>query len=229
MARHIRIQPGEVHLWWQALDEALGLDVLDAGERARVARYRSPVDASRFAARRTYARTVLARYAGLAPRDLRLRTGRHGKPDLDGVPGVSFSLSHADGMAVVAVAAGGAVGVDIERLRSLREARELAEQFFTPQEAEQVRAAADPTPAFLSLWTCKESLLKAIGVGLSAPLDRFDVSHRDADGRVRPIGPRGGLPFVIAALRCDRGIVGAVALKGEPERITDMEGGRIPW
>jgi 4'-phosphopantetheinyl transferase len=232
MAGHIQIHPGEVHLWWQALDAADGRpDVLDDEERSRAARYRFQRDGARYSMRRAFTRTVLAGYLGVAPCDVRIRTSRHGRPELAESRGVSFNVSHSNGLAVVAVASGDPVGVDVERLRPVPDAEELAGQYFTPREAEQVRVSprSGQADAFLALWTRKESLLKAMGTGLSTALDRFDVSTRDRADLVRPLGPRGPLPYVIARLGCPGDLVGAVALKGTEVSITCLDGGPTGW
>ena len=93
--------------------------------------------------------------------------------------------SQADDLTMVAVAQGRRVGVDVERLRHIGDAAEIADALFTPREAELLRSMspASRSRAFLTLWTRKESLVKAIGGGLSMPLDSFTVLTRGRHGR----------------------------------------------
>ncbi len=102
------------------------------------------------------------------------------KPALAGHPGLSFNTSHSAGTAVIAVAAGTDVGVDIERIRPIDDAERLAADRFAASEADQLRSlpAEDREIGFLRLWTRKEAVVKALGLGLSMPLDRFSVLDR---------------------------------------------------
>ena len=116
-----------------------------------------------------------------------------GKPWLEPVSDLSFSLSHADDLAVVALVRGRDVGVDVERLRRIDDAVGLARTHFTAQEADAVSAAPATarSATFLALWTRKESVVKALGGGLSIPLDAFEVLP-DRSGWVTP--PRDDSP-----------------------------------
>ena len=96
----------------------------------------------------------------------KLERGAHGKPAYRGCP--PFNLSHAGDYAVLAVTDGAPVGVDIERCRAV-DCYRLAERFFHADETAFLRAADDPYAAFFTLWTLKESYLKAEGVGFAAP------------------------------------------------------------
>jgi 4'-phosphopantetheinyl transferase len=86
---------------------------------------------------------------------------------------LTFSAAHTEGLVLCAVAAGRAVGADVERLRE--PPLDVAGHFFAPSEAEAVRTASPERRAetFFRCWTLKESYVKARGLGLSLPLDRF--------------------------------------------------------
>ncbi len=128
-------------------------------------------------------RASLARYTGDSPSALRFRYGPVGKPQLDGPLGgtISFNLAHSHHLALLAVARGTHVGVDIERVSDADDVA-ISRGFFAP--AEQ-RALAELPPAqrraaFYRCWVCKEAFVKARGDGLA--LDRFAV-------RVNPAAP----------------------------------------
>lgn len=93
-----------------------------------------------------------------------------GKPYLARYPGVQFNLSHSGPWGVCALS-GAPVGVDVELPRPLK--YDLARRFFT--QAEQIYLAQRPQREFFRLWTRKESFIKALGKGLTLPLDRFSV------------------------------------------------------
>ena len=103
-----------------------------------------------------------------------IRTGEYGKPCFPALPGFHFSLSHSGSMALCAVS-DRALGCDIEQIRGDR--LRLAARFFHPQEYAWLLALPEEErqEGFFRLWTSKESFIKAIGRGLSLPLDSFCV------------------------------------------------------
>jgi 4'-phosphopantetheinyl transferase len=179
------LRAGEVHAWCVDLDavdadggaEAAGLSV---DERARATRFHFARDRARFLGGRAALRHLLAGYAGTEPHALVFAQGAHGKPALPGT-GLEFNFSHSGGCAVLAVARGRRVGVDVEQIRAERATLAVARRFFAPAEAAAVAAAAPAERAltFFRCWTRKEAYVKARGEGLSLPLDRFEV----------PLGP----------------------------------------
>jgi 4'-phosphopantetheinyl transferase len=133
---------------------------------------RPPPGARRDAAR-VALRDLLAARAGAAPEELSFVAGAHGKPALAGPhAGLPFSLSHSGGLALVALGEARPVGVDLERPRPPERAAGVAERFFTAAEARAVRGRPGD---FLRIWTRKEALLKAVGTGLTVPLDSFEA------------------------------------------------------
>jgi 4'-phosphopantetheinyl transferase len=79
---------------------------------------------------------------------------------------------------VYAFAQGRAVGIDVEAIRTIRDADAIAARFFSRRENETYRALdpEDKPLGFFNCWTRKEAFVKALGAGLSHRLDRFDVS-----------------------------------------------------
>ena len=102
-------------------------------------------------------------------------TGR-GKPVLapPGPGSLYFNLSHCRGGVACALCATHDVGVDLETY-DRRVNLKVADRFFPPREAEQVRQAPvdRQKEVFLDLWTLKEAYVKAGGEGLAIPLDSF--------------------------------------------------------
>jgi len=128
-------------------------------------------------------RLLLARYANQNPATLHFVTGVRGKPRLASVDGTEFNLSHSDDVALIGVTTGQEIGVDIEKLRPIRDMDELAQRFFCPAESEDLSSVAvEQRPdAFFRCWTHKEAYLKAIGDGLRTPLDSFRVTLRPGE------------------------------------------------
>jgi len=99
-----------------------------------------------------------------------------GRPCFPSLPDFHFSLSHSGELAMCAVSAG-PVGCDLERLRELDVLR-LAGRVFHPEENAFLLSLpeAERQAAFFRLWTCKESYMKALGLGFALPMNAFSVS-----------------------------------------------------
>jgi phosphopantetheinyl transferase len=112
--------------------------------------------------------TVLARYTGDDADSLILEPTPQGKPVLPGSQ-LRFNLAHSGEVALVAVARDRDVGVDVERVREDADRWALVDHALTAGERRQLQrvAPAGRAHAFLSMWTKKEALLKAAGVGLA--------------------------------------------------------------
>ncbi len=150
-------------------------------ELERAAKFRFERDRHRFVIRQGILRTILARYLGAAPEDIRFQFTEFGKPEVAlsaGPPSLFFNLSHSGHFALFAFSGDGAVGVDIERMVPERADAEVAERFFSDGEVEMLRGltGSDWRQGFFNCWTRKEAYIKARGEGLSFPLDAFEVS-----------------------------------------------------
>jgi 4'-phosphopantetheinyl transferase len=152
--------------------------LLDDAERTRAARFRFARDRDRFIARRGQLRLLLAEHGAGDPAAIRYTENAYGKPALADRPDLRFNLSHSAGLALCAVATGGEVGCDIEwRDPELADAQ-VAKRLFGPGEwsAFEALPAAQRTAGFFNCWTRKEAFIKAIGLGVSHPLDSFEVT-----------------------------------------------------
>jgi 4'-phosphopantetheinyl transferase len=91
---------------------------------------------------------------------------------------VEFNLSHSGILALYAFTSGRPVGIDVELIRQIPDVNDLAERFFSPTEIASLRVLLldRRSLAFLACWTRKEAFIKALGLGLSCPLDAFDVT-----------------------------------------------------
>ncbi|WP_198087103.1 4'-phosphopantetheinyl transferase superfamily protein [Variovorax sp. E3] len=157
--------------------DLLPAQVLSDEERARAGKFRFATDRQRFVAAHIALRQALAAHTGLRADTLSFATGSFGKPSLPGRPRTQFSLSHSQGLALIAIGGRGPLGADIEQLRPMPDAPALAARHFTPRENEALARlpARERDHAFLTCWTRKEACLKAIGVGLLVPPRSFEV------------------------------------------------------
>jgi 4'-phosphopantetheinyl transferase len=152
--------------------------LLADGERARQRSFVSPELQRRFLAARAGLRTLLGRHLDLDPRRLSFATNEFGKPRLAGNEQVHFNLSHCEERAVLAIGDAGEVGIDLERERPIEHV-DLAKRYFHPNEVAAITASRDEAEqrrAFFLVWTLKEAVVKALGTGLSTPLDSFEVA-----------------------------------------------------
>jgi len=144
---------------------------------------------------------VLAGYLATDPLSIQFETGEHGKPFLQHAT-LEFNLSHSSDLALIAVAEGRRVGVDVERLRPMPDLEDLAPRVCTTDELVILTSLAEPlrTHAFLGVWTRKEALAKATGEGIRGVM-------RDAQSDMRG--------WTVAELRDLPGYAGCVAAEGD--------------
>ncbi len=185
------IQPSEVHIWLAHL--ALPAErmqrlasLLSAEESAKAARFHFAHDREHFIVSHAILRLLLARYCTLAPENVHFTVNAYGKPALQtssDQPLLSFNLSHSHGLALYAFTGICELGIDIEYMRTNLEYTEVATHFFSQREIADLRSLPKEHTAsgFFTAWTRKEAYIKARGLGLSLPLDQFDVSlHPEA-------------------------------------------------
>ena len=218
----------DVHLWRVPVDpgQIAGAEaLLSPEERTRAGRYRFPEDAGRFIMCRAALRILLGRYQDAAPQTIAISCGPFGKPMLarsSNSPDQSapeFNVSHSGSYALLGFRRHHPLGLDLERLRRMPDRDALVERFFSPAERQEYLALppGQRTAGFFNGWTRKEAIVKALGEGLSRPLDSFDVSLSPAEpARLLRIGPDRGeesrwslLSFAPAA-----GYVAAAASEG---------------
>jgi len=175
---------GGLAVWWLATEAAKPSDMerwlrsLDRGERERAARFRIAADRREFVAAHALLRTMLTYHLGVPPTAWRFLADANGKPSIDpnvGPHQLQFNLSHTRGLVAVALASRGTVGVDVEEIDEAKADLAIAEAYFARSEVEMLQKAppSERARCFFRLWTLKEAYIKAIGKGLSAPLNSF--------------------------------------------------------
>jgi len=222
----LTITEAQVHVWRAPLDfsqpEVVKLEeTLAPDEISCAARFRKAVDRRRFIACRGILRDILSRYVDREAGRLEFCYGVHGKPSLipvSGAPLLRFSLSHSQGLALLAIARNREVGVDLEHFQTNFAWKEIAKRFFSPREVAVIRSLPVEIryKAFLIAWTCKEAYAKARGDGLSLPFDRFEVSVAPEKScslnAVR--SPQGPSRWMLAKFTQEVGYTAALAAEG---------------
>ena len=163
---------------------------LSADELERLQRINHVEVNRRFLVGRGLLRETLAECSGADPREFEFQYNAYGKPSLKtpGEPPLEFNVSHTRGLAMCAVATCGPLGVDVERERRVENQLGIARRVFAPAEMEQLErlSAERRDEAFLQIWTLREALVKARGVGLFTNTADFAFSlnraHRPSSG-----------------------------------------------
>jgi 4'-phosphopantetheinyl transferase len=189
-------------------------------------RFRFEKDRVRFGVSHAILRILLGRHLGVQPSSVSFDQNEFGKPSLAQALAASeltFSLSYTARVGLLAIAAGLAIGVDIEEIRPVECG--TVERYFSTQEQSSLAtlAGTDWLEGFYNCWTRKEAILKAEGLGLNGRLDAFDVS---LGPNVKPavLGVRSNAGFTsdwhLVDLRPALGYVGALATNAVPASVT---------
>lgn len=149
---------------------------LDESELERAGRFRFEEDRERFIAGHGMMREVLGGALSADPASLRFERGPHGKPFLPGA-GLRFSFSDTKDAVLVAISPDMEIGVDLETFSRRVDHDAVAGHYFTGDEVRSLSGLAEPERkrGFLELWTRKEAVLKATGVGIMEDLRNLSV------------------------------------------------------
>lgn len=172
-------EPGDaVDLWPLELENGCPIEraswsnCLAEEEEEQARRYLRPATGLQFRHTRAALRHILADYLRLPPREvplIRLPMGKPALPPDQGLAPLTFNVSHTANHALIAISFRREVGVDVETRQRTLDCVGMAERFFAPEEAEELKTvdANRQLEAFLRFWTRKEALLKGQGRGLS--------------------------------------------------------------
>lgn len=201
-------------VWFELDDPGWTEDELDPwlsdSDRQRCARLVFPHHRRRQQVACALLRRLVSQWLDRPPEDLHWDKAAHGKPYL-GDGSCTFNLSHSEGYAGVVIAAHGELGLDLEDRRRRVEFLKLGQRFFASAEALQLEKSENPRHFFFEVWTAKEAHIKALGDGLTHPLDQFLTYFDDRWGlfdlQGRPLPwhlsrPHCPFPEVSVALVC---------------------------
>ncbi|MDE0677777.1 MAG: 4'-phosphopantetheinyl transferase superfamily protein [Acidimicrobiaceae bacterium] len=175
-----------------ALSEQRAWGWLDPAERQRADRFRHAGARRQYILCRAALRSLLCDALACPNEQLAFRASKHGKPSAfvgGSKSAFGFNVSHGGRHGLIALAPDGTVGVDVEERSAPRNLDVLVDTVLSPGERAEVMAAAgdEKLRLFLNLWTMKEALSKARGVGMSMDVSGFEIPH----GMLR--GTRGGV------------------------------------
>lgn len=187
-------------------------------EHLRALRFRRHEDRVRAVATRAALRRLLAMRMRRNPESLCFAVNPHGKPRLDGETGMEFNVSHAGCYALIALSSLWPIGIDIEYLNRGLDVASLGSHVFTRLERLVALQVSDETHDFMARWVAKESVLKALGEGISKHLQTVSILPGDRDGEGYAVIH--GLPewegIKAWAIEAPEGYMAALALHSPP-------------
>lgn len=248
-AQDFRLATDACHVWTLSLKQPAGVlerlqQSLSQDELQRARRYRYARQLRQFILTRGALRELLGCYLDKAPAQCCITLSESGKPFVaastsdgrsDAVHAgghgfahsgeIFFNVAHAGDQAIIAIARGIEVGVDIEAHRVLDERQALTDMILSPTEKERWEALPEETRtcAFYALWTRKEAVAKAIGQGLLMELNTLGVSFEQGlPPRLLEIPVMYGRPqdWTLVALEAATGYTAALAAPVREIRIT---------
>ncbi len=221
----------EVHLWNVKLNPGgcfPGIETLSQQERRKADRFHFARHRRRFIIIHAALRRILAAYLECDPGDIEFAHGPHGKPAIcSGPHTLAFSISKSHDLGIIAVAHNRRLGVDVEYIRAMTDMDGLVADFFSSRERSLFAKLGEDekVEVFFNCWTRKEAYLKALGKGLTQPLDSFAVAFQSgAPARLLWVrdDPQEVRRWWLYSFSPQAGYAGAVAIqkKGSGESLT---------
>lgn len=108
---------------------------------------------------------------GMAPSRLHeIRESKFNRPVITRC--IDFNISHSGNLVACVISNESKVGLDVEQFRKLD--LEPYRSCCTQSEWSRLRSSSDPCRSFIKMWTIKESISKAEGLGLHTPLSSLN-------------------------------------------------------
>ncbi|NLM10171.1 MAG: 4'-phosphopantetheinyl transferase superfamily protein [Clostridiaceae bacterium] len=150
------------------------LTYISVEKQKRINRFHRYQDAQRTLIGDILVRYLLCKRLGVRNKELIFGVNEYGKPFLVNSTDAEFNISHS-GEWVVCSIDNMPVGIDIEQVKPIDIS--IAERFFSKEEVKSLmsKCIAEREAYFYDLWTLKESYIKAVGKGLSIPLNSFTI------------------------------------------------------
>ena len=231
-AASFALAEADLHIWAIELKGADSIvtrchSLLSDAEKARAARFYREEHRRKYTLSHGVLRTLLGAYLGVSPASIQYRFGHARKPFLAaGHAALQFNLSDSGDLALIGFAQTCDLGVDLEFVKRMADMESIARRFFSPEECSELLSLdlSERTEAFFRCWTRKEAYLKALGDGLAAPLDSFQVTLRpDEEPRLVRTALAGGITtnWHLHHLTPAPDYLGAVAYTGAPRQIRE--------
>ncbi len=188
----IPLPPGEIHVWLTFTGDITNDSLYPAyrvlltdEERRQESKFYFERDRKQYLISRALVRMVLSRYAQVSPEDWLFAKNAYGRQRVENsgidCSRLTFNISHTSGLIVLGVTMHGDLGLDTENIALGKDSLDVAHNLLAPQEARDLAALPLEQQAdrLIEYWTLKESYIKARGMGLSVPLDKFSFRFSD--------------------------------------------------
>lgn len=178
----LKIDSNVIHVWKtrHIPDEGIEpyMSVLSQRELERARKFRFDEHRNIFVKTRGLQKILIAKYLQKEPKEINIEFGSNGKPFYKNKAQLRFNASHAGELILLAFTLKNEVGIDVEKMKDHIDVVSIAKHFFSQNEIVKLISLAKPLrqEAFFTCWSRKEAFIKAIGDGLSFPLDQFEVS-----------------------------------------------------
>lgn len=227
------IQNDEAHLWRVAIDQhqdqyAAYRKLLTQEELVRADQYRFEKHRICYVVARAVLRLLVGKYIEVDPRDVVFSYIKNGKPLVVNQKGIQFNVSHSENYILIGFVKDYDLGVDVEYTKQPIEVQTIAASFFSKEEVAMLVSLAEEyqTQAFYNCWTRKEAFIKALGDGLSFPLDQFVVSMDST--KVATLletkwNQKEKQKWSLKSIEVDRDYIGALAAKGQIHKMELLE------
>ncbi len=233
--RSLTLGDKDVHIWRASLRQSPAIvqqlrQTLSKDEAVRAARFHFPHDREAFIIARSILKSLLAGYLSVELHQLTFGYQQAGKPFLSGdlANQIFFNVSHSHEMALYALSHQPNTGIDIEYIRPIIDMEQIAMNNFSVNENAQLQLLPPHMvmEGFFNCWTRKEAYVKAIGSGISHPLQDFDVSLMPGEP-VRLLSISGSQSeaarWTLSDLKPSAGYAAAVVVEGSGYSILQHE------
>ncbi len=182
---------GEVHLWTASLVPSVEKikrlrSYLSPEEDQRASYYKFEREQHGYIITQAVLKVLISAYMDIEPAEVILNASKKGKPFLIYDPSLYFNISSSYEISVYAFSRDAEVGIDIEKIRELRDIDQLIEKNLTSREKAYFLKNPDhKLSLFFQFWTFKESYLKAIGEGMRLTPENLEFSLDDGNIRLR--------------------------------------------
>jgi len=158
-------------------------------EKARANRFKHESDYNCYISVHALLRIELSKLLRTKAKSIIIGESKNGKPFTSGVD-LPFSLSRTKNVFAFAIGRSGQyLGIDIEQIKPGIDSINISRKYFSIKEQQLIfsfNRITDQNHAFFEIWTRKEALLKAIGVGINTELSKVQVlegeNHIDLEG-----------------------------------------------
>lgn len=226
---NLTLSDEEAHIWRADLEhdvcfQSSYLKILSPDEKNRAQKFRFTRDSRNFIIARGILRSLIGKYLEINPAEISFQYSEFGKPGIADNHSLQFNISHSQNIALFAFIKKHHVGVDVEFVNPAIDVKDIAEKFFSTNEIMKLLALPEKqqTLGFFNCWTRKEAFIKAVGEGLSFPLNKFEVSlepDKPAKLLAAEWEPKDVSKWSIYSISPGLNFVGSLAIEGLVEKV----------